>query len=130
MILRVHLPRHGRRRGAALVEFAVVAPVLFFIVFGIIELGRAFMVKELLTEAARRGARAAIVEGATTSQIQSAAQQCLSTIGINGDQVTISVNDAPVGSVNPATAERSDPSCRAPPRPSRGRGPPPRCRPR
>jgi Flp pilus assembly protein TadG len=100
----VNLWRPLRRRGATLVEFAVVAPVLFFIVFGIIELSRTFMVKELLTEAARRGARAAIVEGATTSQIQTAAQNCLTTIGISGDQVSISVNDAPLGSVDPSTA--------------------------
>jgi Flp pilus assembly protein TadG len=104
MALLVNARRPMRQRGATLVEFAVVAPVLLFIVFGIIELSRTFMVKELLTEAARRGARAAIVVGATTSQIQTSAQNCLTPVGISSEQVSISVNDAPLGSVNPATA--------------------------
>ena len=45
------------RRGASTVEFAFVAPVFFVMVLGIFEIGRACMVTELLTEAARRACR-------------------------------------------------------------------------
>src|SRR2546422_1028142 len=55
---RMPLLRHRatRARGAAtIVEFAVVAPIFFVLVLGLVEAGRAFMVNELLTEAARQG---------------------------------------------------------------------------
>jgi Flp pilus assembly protein TadG len=45
-------PKRNRRVGAALVEFAIVAPIMFLFFLGIYELGRTFMVVELMTEAA------------------------------------------------------------------------------
>jgi Flp pilus assembly protein TadG len=48
-------------RGTALVEFALIAPLLFFLVFGIIEFGRALNYYNDLTQLAGQGARAAIV---------------------------------------------------------------------
>lgn len=48
-------------RGTAVVEFALVAPLLFFLVFGIIEFGRALNYYNDLTQLAGQGARAAIV---------------------------------------------------------------------
>ncbi len=44
-------------KGAALVEFAIVAPLLLLLVFGIIEFGRAYNAQNTLTHAAREGAR-------------------------------------------------------------------------
>lgn len=50
--------------GAAMVEFALVATVIFFpLVFGIIELGRNVIAKSAVTAAAREGTRFAIVRG-------------------------------------------------------------------
>lgn len=48
-------------RGTAIVEFALIAPLLFFLVFGIIEFGRALNYYNDLTQLAGQGARAAIV---------------------------------------------------------------------
>jgi Flp pilus assembly protein TadG len=48
-------------RGAAAVEFALVLPVIILLLFGIIEFGRAWNVKQVLTDAAREGARVAAV---------------------------------------------------------------------
>ncbi|HEY1068624.1 MAG TPA: TadE/TadG family type IV pilus assembly protein [Pirellulales bacterium] len=45
------------RRGAELVELAMVMPVMLMIVIGIVEFGRAFEAAQLLTAAAREGAR-------------------------------------------------------------------------
>jgi hypothetical protein len=42
----------GKRCAATLVEFAFVAPILFVIVFGIIEFSRGLMVGQLLSELA------------------------------------------------------------------------------
>lgn len=50
-----------RRRAAVLVEFAILLPILLTIVFGIIEFGYMFFVRQTLINAAREGARVAIV---------------------------------------------------------------------
>jgi hypothetical protein len=56
--------RQGRRRrGQALVEFALVAPIFCLILFSIIEAGRFIFFYEVLNNAAREGARYAIVHG-------------------------------------------------------------------
>ncbi|MGH2756914.1 MAG: TadE/TadG family type IV pilus assembly protein, partial [Actinomycetota bacterium] len=55
--------RISNQRGAAAVEFALVAALLLTIVFGIFEFGRIYSELEVLTAAAREGARAAAVRG-------------------------------------------------------------------
>ena len=50
-----------RPHGLSTVEFAIVAVVLFMMIFGVIEVGRAFFVASALDEATRRGARMAAV---------------------------------------------------------------------
>jgi Flp pilus assembly protein TadG len=53
-------------RGQALVEFALVAPVFFLILFAVIEGGRFILYYETLNNATREGARYAIVNGANS----------------------------------------------------------------
>jgi len=48
-------------RGTALVEFALITPLLFFLVFGIIEFGRALNYYNDLTQLSGQGTRAAVV---------------------------------------------------------------------
>ncbi len=50
-----------RQQGLSTVEFAIVAVVLFMMIFGVIEVGRAFFVASALDESTRRGARMAAV---------------------------------------------------------------------
>ena len=59
---------HCRRktRGQAMVEFALVAPMFFLLLFAIIEAGRFIFYYETLNHATREGARYAIVNGANT----------------------------------------------------------------
>lgn len=72
------LLRTGDRRGATVVEMALVAPIFFLLVFAIVEFGRAVMIKHSLTEAARAGARtAALASTINTSKAESAAQDYL-----------------------------------------------------
>ncbi len=52
---------HRDDRGAAMVEFAIIAPLLFLLVFGVIDFGRVFFLYNNLTNAAREGARAGAV---------------------------------------------------------------------
>ena len=58
--------RSSSRRGQALVEFALVAPMFFLLLFGIIEAGRFIFYYETLNNATREGARYAIVNGANS----------------------------------------------------------------
>lgn len=55
-------------RGASAVEFALLAPVLFMLVFGIIQLGIAYHRQQGLEAASREGARTASI-GATQTDI-------------------------------------------------------------
>jgi hypothetical protein len=57
--------RH-KRPGQALVEFALVAPLFFVLLFAIVEAGRFIFYYETLNNATREGARYAIVNGANT----------------------------------------------------------------
>ncbi len=72
------------RRGTTTVEFALVAPLLIFLLFGIIEFG--IMVKDVvgLNQAAREGARVAAV-GATPATLDNRVTS--SAPGIPGDQI-------------------------------------------
>lgn len=51
----------ARQTGITSVEFAIVASVLFLLIFGVMEVGRAMMVWGTLTEMTRRGARVATI---------------------------------------------------------------------
>ena len=61
--------RPKRCRGATVVEFAVVAPLLFTLVFGIVEFGRFMMLQQTAITSSREGCRKAIL-GTTTSDQQ------------------------------------------------------------
>ena len=78
----------ARRRGAAVVEFAVVAPVFFLMIIGFIEFGRALMVKQVLVNASRVGAREAVVTGATSSTVVTAVQSYASNVAVPNTAVT------------------------------------------
>lgn len=60
------------RRGATVVEMAVMAPLAVMAMMGMIEAGYAFMVKQTVTLSARDGARAGVLPGATMSDIDDA----------------------------------------------------------
>jgi Flp pilus assembly protein TadG len=64
--------RASRRneRGAALVEFAIVATIFLTVLFGVLEFGRLFWTHNALKDAARRGARYAIVRKNDAASIQ------------------------------------------------------------
>jgi len=60
---RAPAPRHERRdeEGASAVEFALIAPLLFMLIFGIIYFGIAFLNLQTLRSSVREGGRAAAV---------------------------------------------------------------------
>lgn len=59
-------PRQGRlnRKGQALIEFALVLPLVLLLVVGMLEFARAWNVHQTMTDAIREGARRAVLADA------------------------------------------------------------------
>jgi Flp pilus assembly protein TadG len=77
------------RRGAAAVEFAVVAPVFFAFTLGMIEVGRGVMVQQILTTASREGARQAVLDGATQGSVTTSVTTMLNTAAVTAAGTTV-----------------------------------------
>jgi Flp pilus assembly protein TadG len=85
----MHRFRRFKRRGATAVEFAIVAPLFVLLVFGVIEFGRALMVKQIITNAAREGARRAIIESSTETEVKQVVNAYLTGASVGGATVTV-----------------------------------------
>lgn len=93
----MHMQRSSRpqknirdRWGAASVEFALCAPVFFFLVFGGIELSRVNMLIHTVESALLQGARRGIIPGATADQCRQAAQDVLNIGRVRSSTITVS----------------------------------------
>lgn len=76
-------------------EFAVVAPVLFLMIFGMIEFGRLIMVQQIMTNASREGAREAVLDGATSTTVDTHVREYLQGTSIDPNGVTVAFNISP-----------------------------------
>lgn len=74
-------------------EFAVVLPILLSFLFGIMEFGRIMMVSHTLNNAARAGARIAVLPGANNASVLNAINQELSGCGLSLDEYELSPSD-------------------------------------
>jgi Flp pilus assembly protein TadG len=79
-----------QKEGQALVEFALVVPILIVIVLAITEFGRVWMTMNVLTGAAREGVRVAAVNELGTTFANNAAQNVMTAAGMTGTTVTVS----------------------------------------
>ena len=93
------LVRAGRR-GAAIVETAVVAPLLVLAMFGMIEVGYAFMIKQTVTLASREGARSGALPGATEADVTSAVSAAMTAAHLSGYTLTSNI-----GTLGPTDVE-------------------------
>ncbi len=87
-------PDRPAKRGQALVEFALLIPIMLVLVVGIAEFGRGWMTRNILVGAAREGARVASVATSKSegqSQGQEAARQVLSSAGISVPPAVVNV---------------------------------------
>jgi Flp pilus assembly protein TadG len=81
--------RKRSRRGVAMMEFAIVLPVFLLMIIGMIEFGRAVMIHQILVNAAREGARAAVIPGATNADVTSEIEKWLVTLDAPSRQIAI-----------------------------------------
>jgi len=70
------------QRGAELIEFALVLPLLLMIVLGIVDFGFLFQRLEVVTNAAREGARMAVLPGYSTADVQNRVLAYIQTGGL------------------------------------------------
>ena len=61
--------RLRNQRGAALIETAITIPLVLLVSVGIFEFGRAYQTWQVLTNAAREGARIAVLQRHTDAQV-------------------------------------------------------------
>ncbi len=82
--------RPPTRRGAALVEAALILPLMVMMVLGVVEFGRALMVSQLMAGAAREGTRLAVRDGISNLQVEYSVKEFLES-ALNVDPATIDV---------------------------------------
>lgn len=82
--------RTTQRRGAVVVEFAIVAPVFFVFIIASFEFGRLNVIRHTADNAAYEAARHAMVPGATSAEAIARANSILGVVGTRGARVSIS----------------------------------------
>lgn len=83
-------------RGAAAVEFALVAPVLILLLLGIMEFSKAFHDQASLSAAAREGARAMAL-GDTVAEARAAARDAAGGLTLTDAQIAVSPTSCTTG---------------------------------
>jgi Flp pilus assembly protein TadG len=78
------------QNGQSLVEFALVLPVFIVVLFGIMEFGRLWEMSNILTSAAREGARVAAVSKPDVDKARTAAETVLAAANISNATITVS----------------------------------------
>ncbi len=83
--------RSNRQTGAVAAEFALVLIPFLLVLFGIIDFGHFFWTDHVVTEAAREGARWAILNEPSNAEVQGAITQKMADGGISATP-TISIS--------------------------------------
>jgi hypothetical protein len=78
-------------RGAELIEFALVLPLLLFVIMGLIDFGFMFQRFEVVSNAAREGARMAVLPGYVTADVEARIQDYLTTGGVGATSLNTTV---------------------------------------
>ena len=87
-------------RGQALAEFALIMPILFLLIAGILGFGRAYNIQQVVVDAAREGARVAAVQDTTLAPADPTAgpaavavlvKRRLAAIAVDTSTVTVNV---------------------------------------
>ena len=94
--------RQKREGGAALVEFALIVPLLTMFLFGIVQFGLAYDKKQSINSAAREGARAGAIPTKTVQDIRDTVESSYDGTILDGVAVTTQVyldstSSAPLG---------------------------------
>jgi hypothetical protein len=123
---RIPVERSSQSRGQSLAEFALVAPIFFLLLFGIIEAGRFIYYYESLNNATRAGSRYAIIHGSNASCASGGPSGPMvdppGCYDPNGDNIRQAVSDAMFGLVAAGDLTIPDPVYSGPNGNSNARG--------
>jgi len=86
------LRRFASERGTAIIETALTLPLLLLISVAIFEFGRAYQTWEVLTNAAREGARVAVLPNAASGAPEARVLEYMSNGAVPTSGVTIAVD--------------------------------------
>lgn len=94
----------GSEDGQALVEFALVVPVLLLLILGLVEFARAWNTQQVLTDAAREGLRNAVVANSsfTYDDLMSQIDQALIRASLDPQYADVMVDGWKTGTGTPA----------------------------
>jgi Flp pilus assembly protein TadG len=100
--------RRGWRdaRGAELIEFAMVLPLFILLLAGIFDFGMMFRTFEVVTNAAREGARVGVLPGYQPADVQSRVDAYMAAAGLTG-AYTVTVANGPVATTAGTFTARS-----------------------
>jgi Flp pilus assembly protein TadG len=103
--MRVTGRRDGDERGQALVEFALVAPILLLLILGMVDFARAWGAYEVITYQARQGARMAVIDAPDVTEVDvlQAIQDGMSRGSLDPSTATITISGFRAGRGEPAT---------------------------
>ncbi|MGB2937212.1 MAG: TadE/TadG family type IV pilus assembly protein [Phycisphaerae bacterium] len=90
-----------RRPGAAILEFALIAPLLLLLTFALIEYGWLFLKAEETNSAARHGARLAILPDATNAHVLASIAGIMDTAGMGDSGYSVTFSPGDVSTVPP-----------------------------
>lgn len=102
-MIRLFRRETPRRRGAAIVEAALILPIFFMVVLGIVEFGRAFMITQMVQNCAREACRKAVTGSYTNTYIINDVKTDLAAAGVSGTNVTVTIT-VTVATGNPAVS--------------------------
>jgi Flp pilus assembly protein TadG len=95
-------------RGQALLETALILPLILLVSVSIFEFGRAYQTLQVLTNAAREGARVAVLPSSTPSDVQSRVTAYLQAGQLaNSGNATVSVDQNVTISIGATAAAAS-----------------------
>ena len=97
-------PLHRDRTGQALVEFAMVVPLLLILIVGVVELSRAWNAHQVLTNAARDALRSAVVDDPTFTQerMYGGIDESLRLASLDPSRAEVTINGWKGGTGSPA----------------------------
>ena len=102
-----NLRRDRSRRGAALVELAIVMPILCLLTLGLMEYGWVFLKVSQLNQAARHGVRTAVRPDATTDNVNAAVAAMMTQAGLKAADYTLTYTNIGVAVGQPITVHVS-----------------------
>ena len=103
------MTRTKSERGAALLEAAITIPMLLLVSVGIFEFGRAYQTWQILTNAAREGARIAVLPDPTPGTAQTRVLQYMQAGQLSAaGSATITVNRSATLDVNGRSVSASE----------------------